>query len=189
MKDVINFLQSRRSVTAKNMNSSFVADDDLNNILDCGIRVPDHGALTPWRIIVFKDEEREKFGKDFLGKRFRVKNPNATEEEINYEENRFLRAGVVICVISSPVEHKKIPVWEMQLSSAAVCQNLLISAQSLGYAAQWLTEWYTYDEVILKELGISQRDKISGFIYIGKKNEEPKDRIRPEKEKIVSYWN
>ena len=54
----------------------------------------------------------------------------------------------------------------MQLSSAAVCQNLLISAQSLGYAAQWLTEWYTYDEVILKELGVSQRDKISGFIYI-----------------------
>ena len=48
---------------------------------------------------------------------------------------------------------------------------------------------YTYDEVILKELGVSQRDKISGFIYIGKKNEEPKDRIRPEKEKIVSYWN
>ena len=116
-------------------------------------------------------------------------NKNATEEEITYEENRFLRAGVVICVISSPVEHKKIPVWEMQLSSAAVCQNLLISAQSLGYAAQWLTEWYTYDEVILKELGFSERDKISGFIYIGKKNEEPKDRIRPEKEKIVSYWN
>ena len=184
-----NFLLKRRSVTAKKMSPTIVKDGDLNSIISAGIRVPDHGALTPWRIIVFKDEEREKFGKDFLGKRFRVTNPNATEEEITYEENRFLRAGVVICVISSPVEHKKIPVWEMQLSSAAVCQNLLISAQSLGYAAQWLTEWYTYDEVILKELGVSQRDKISGFIYIGKKNEEPKDRIRPEKEKIVSYWN
>ena len=140
-------------------------------------------------IVIFKDEAREKFGKSFLGKRFKITTPNATEEEIAYEENRFLRAGVVICVISSPVEHKKIPVWEMQLSSAAVCQNMLIGAQSLGYAAQWLTEWYTYDEVILKELGVSQKDKISGFIYIGKKNEEPKERIRPEKEKIVSYWN
>ena len=66
---------------------------------------------------------------------------------------------------------------------------MCIRDRSLGYAAQWLTEWYTYDEVILKELCVSQRDKISGFIYIGKKNEEPKDRIRPEKEKIVSYWN
>ena len=184
-----NFLLKRRSVTAKKMSPIIVNDEDLNSIISAGIRVPDHGALTPWRIVIFKDEAREKFGKSFLGKRFKITTPNATEEEIAYEENRFLRAGVVICVISSPVEHKKIPVWEMQLSSAAVCQNMLIGAQSLGYAAQWLTEWYTYDEVILKELGVSQKDKISGFIYIGKKNEEPKERIRPEKEKIVSYWN
>ena len=127
-----NFLLKRRSVTAKKMSPTIVKDGDLNSIISAGIRVPDHGALTPWRIIVFKDEEREKFGKEFLGKRFRVKNPNATEEEITYEENRFLRAGVVICVISSPVEHKKIPVWEMQLSSAAVCQNLLILLEQKG---------------------------------------------------------
>jgi hypothetical protein len=33
----------------------------------------------------------------------------------------------------------------MQLSSGAVCMNLLSSAQSMGYAAQWLTEWYAYN--------------------------------------------
>ena len=77
-----SFLLKRRSVTAKKMSPTIVKDGDLNSIISAGIRVPDHGALTPWRIIVFKDEEREKFGKDFLGKRFRVKNPNATEEEI-----------------------------------------------------------------------------------------------------------
>ena len=47
MKDIINFLKVRRSVTAKNMVTGFVNDDDLNSILSCGIRVPDHGALTP----------------------------------------------------------------------------------------------------------------------------------------------
>ena len=188
-KSVSNFLLKRRSVTAKTMLASDVTNEDLDIIISSGLRVPDHGALSPWKIIVFKGKSRETFGKLFLGKRFKELNPSASKDDVIYEEKRFLRAGVVICVISSPVEHKKIPVWEMQLSSAAVCQNLLISAQSLGYAAQWLTEWYTYDEVILKELGVSQRDKISGFIYIGKKNEEPKDRIRPEKEKIVSYWN
>ena len=189
MNNFSDFLLVRRSVTAKKMQPIEVKNEHLQKIISAGIRVPDHGALAPWKVIVFKDMEREKFGKKFLGQRFRELNPHATEDEVLFEENRFLRAGVVICVISSPVEHKKIPVWEMQLSSAAVCQNMLIGAQSLGYAAQWLTEWYTYDEVILKELGVSQKDKISGFIYIGKKNEEPKERIRPEKEKIVSYWN
>ena len=31
-------------------------------------------------------------------------------------------------------------------------------------------------------------DRISGFIYIGKKENEPKERIRPELSKVVSYW-
>jgi nitroreductase len=69
------------------------------------------------------------------------------------------------------------------------CHSILISAQSLGYAAQWLTEWYAYDEEILAALGGNiKNDKISGFIYIGGKNLEPKERIRPKKNQIVQYW-
>ena len=45
----------------------------------------------------------------------------------------------------------------MQLSSAAVCQNILLCAQSLGYAAQWITE-YSYDEVITQELTKNNND-------------------------------
>ena len=57
-----------------------------------------------------------------------------------------------------------------------------------GYAAQWITEWYSYDEVITQELTNNNNDRISGFIYIGKKENEPKERIRPELSKVVSYW-
>ena len=31
------------------------------------------------------------------------------------------------------------------------------------------------------------RDKISGFIYIGHKTEEPKDRKRPNSDEIIKY--
>ena len=187
-KSVSNFLLKRRSVTAKTMQASNVTNEDLNIIIASGLRVPDHGALSPWKIIIFKGESRENFGKLFLGKRFKELNPNASKEDIIFEENRFLRAGIVICIISSPVPHDKIPIWEMQLSSAAVCQNILLCAQSLGYAAQWITEWYSYDEVITQELTNNNDDRISGFIYIGKKENEPKERIRPELSKVVSYW-
>jgi len=188
-KTFIDFLLKRRSVTAKTMLPSTVNQIDLNNIISVGTRVPDHGALAPWKIIILQGKAREEFGKHHLGKRFKILNPNAPYETINYEENRFLRAGIVICVISCPVKHDKIPLWEMQLSSAAVCHSILISAQSLGYAAQWLTEWYAYDEEILAALGGKiKNDKISGFIYIGGKNLEPKERIRPKKNQIVQYW-
>ena len=41
MNNIISFLQSRRSVTAKNMTDQNFNDEDLNIILNCGIRVPD----------------------------------------------------------------------------------------------------------------------------------------------------
>ena len=188
MKNVINFLKTRRSVTAKNMTSGFVADNDLNDILSCGIRVPDHGALSPWLITVIKDKARNRIGNEILAREFEAINTKATEEEIDFERNRFLRASVIVGVLFKPVSHPKIPLWEMELSAGAVCSNILTAAQSLGYAAQWLTEWYSYNENMIKELGGNpQTDKIAGFIYIGNKDKEPIERRRPLKEKVIKF--
>ena len=127
-------------------------------------------------------------GSEILKKEFKINNVNATEEEINYEKNRFLRASVIIAVISSPVSHPKIPKWEMYLSAGALCQNIIIAAQSLNYAAQWITEWYSYNEKMLIALGGNpSNDKIAGFIYIGKKDKQPNERRRPIVDKVVSF--
>ena len=188
MKEVVSFLRTRRSTTAKTMLDGIVKKEDLENIINVGIRVPDHGALNPWKIIVIKDEVRNKLGIEVLEPEFKKVNPEANEQEVSYERNRFLRASVVIAVISSPVAHPKIPKWEMQLSAGAVCQNILIAAQSLNYAAQWITEWYSYNEKMLAALGGDvMNDKIAGFIYIGKKDKEPNERRRPIVDKVVSF--
>ena len=188
MKNIIKFLQSRRSITAKNMISNQVNEDDLDDILSCGIRVPDHGALNPWELIVIKGNAKLRIGNDILAEEYQLNNPEVSEDKINYERNRLCRASVVIAVLFKPVSHPKIPFWEMQLSSGAVCSNLLIAAQSLGYAAQWLTEWYAYNGSMIKELGGNpDTDKIAGFIYIGDKDKTPIERRRPSKEKVIRY--
>ena len=188
MKNIIKFLQTRRSITAKNMICDQVNEVDLDDILSCGIRVPDHGALNPWELIVIKGDAKLRIGNDILADQYQLNNPDASEDEINYERNRLCRASVVIAVLFKPVSHPKIPFWEMQLSSGAVCSNLLVAAQSLGYAAQWLTEWYAYNNSMIKELGGNpDTDKIAGFIYIGDKDKTPIERRRPSKEKVIRY--
>jgi len=188
MKNVIKFLQSRRSITAKNMICNKVNEDDLEDILSCGIRVPDHGALNPWELIVINGNAKLRLGNDILAKEYHLNNPEASVDDINFERSRLCRASVVIAVLFKPVSHPKIPFWEMQLSSGAVCSNLLIAAQSLGYAAQWLTEWYAYNNLMIKELGGNpDTDKIAGFIYIGDKEKTPIERRRPIKEKVIRY--
>jgi len=188
MKNIIKFLQTRRSITAKNMICNQVNEDDLDDILSCGVRVPDHGALNPWELIVIKGDAKLRIGNDILAKEYHLNNPEASVDDINFERSRLCRASVVIAVLFKPISHPKIPFWEMQLSSGAVCSNLLIAAQSLGYAAQWLTEWYAYNNLMIKELGGNpDTDKIAGFIYIGDKEKTPIERRRPIKEKVIRY--
>ena len=187
MNEIIKFLKTRRSTTAKTMKVGHIEESDLNDILACGIRVPDHGALNPWSLTVIKDHARSRIGKEILAPEYIQNNPEATEEEIDFEKNRFLRASAVIVVLFKPVSHPKIPSWEMELSTGAVCSNILLAAQSLGYAAQWLTEWYSYNDRMIKEVdGNPKTDKIAGFIYIGNKEKEPVERRRPKTEKVIN---
>ena len=183
-----NFFLSRRSVLARKMQNHPISENDLEIIVNAGIRVPDHGALSPWKIKVIQGSKLQIVDEEIILSEFKKNNPEASSENIKIESTRLQRASVVLAVLSTPVEHPKIPNWEMVLSSGAVCMNLISCAQSLGYAAQWLTEWYAYNEKMLNYLGgRSGIDRISGFIYIGHKSEEPLERRRPDPNKVISY--
>ena len=188
MNSVIEFLSTRRSVTAKTMQPGKVDKAHLDRILTAGIRVPDHGALKPWKLVVITGEARARLDRDVIHAEFMAANPDAKPEVEAIETSRLQRADVVIAVISSPVEHPKIDPWEMQLSAGAVCTTLLYAAQSFGYAAQWLTEWYAYNDRMLTTLGGRPgHDRIAGFIYIGEKIKPPMERTRPDPATVISH--
>ena len=188
MSEIDNFYLKRRSVLARKMLSDPIKDEDLKTILNACIRVPDHGALNPWKIIVIKNSKLKTIDEEIILPEYKKENPNSSEQSLKIESKRLQRASVVLVVLSTPVEHPKIQNWEMVLSSGAVCMNLLSCAQSLGYAAQWLTEWYAYNDKMLKYFGGRLNiDRISGFIYLGHKVEEPMERRRPEPTKVISY--
>tara|TARA_B100001027_G_scaffold152396_1_gene106996 strand:- start:494 stop:1021 length:528 start_codon:yes stop_codon:yes gene_type:complete len=173
---------------ARKMSPEPIKEVDLNQIIQAGIRVPDHGALNPWKLVIIQGEKLATIDKEIILKEYVKKNPNSDKKFQEIESKRLQRAGAVIAVLSTPVDHPSIPLWEMQLSSGAVCMNLLSCAQSLGYAAQWLTEWYSYNDTMLVYLGGRVgTDKISGFIYIGHKIEEPNERKRPNPADVINY--
>ena len=170
------------------MSSDPINEEDLKSILQAGIRVPDHGALSPWKLKVIQGNVLKKIDEEIILSEFIKNKPDSEKSAQDIESKRLQRAGAVIVVLSTPVDHPSIPLWEMELSSGAVCMNLLSSAQSKGYAAQWLTEWYSYNEKMLITLGgVVGRDKIAGFIYIGHKIEEPIERKRLNPYDVVSF--
>jgi len=186
--DALTALQTRRSIKPKEMGSKAPSAQELQTILTIATRVPDHGKLAPWNIVVLQGEGRNKLG-GIAAQRFAALYPNdVTEKHLEVERQRFTRAPLVLAVLSTPKESIKAPRWEQEMSAGAVCTNILHACHALGYGAAWLSEWVGFDPVICETLGGSSDDKIAGFIYIGEKLAEPEDRERPVLADVVREY-
>lgn len=175
----LDFLAQRRSLVAKDMAEPGPTSAQIDQLLQLASRVPDHGRLSPWRFVLFQGAERETYGRH-LGKIFLQQNPEANEKQIAFEQDRLIRAPLVIAVIYRPVLESKIPEWEQCLTNGAVCQNMLLAANAMGFAAQWLTEWYAFDPQALAPLKLASHEKISGFMFVGSAGQDPTERKRPD---------
>ncbi len=185
---LIEFLENRRSNLVKLMEGPGPDKEQLKHILTIGARVPDHRKLAPWRYIIFEGDARDKMG-DHIKAKFKTDNPELPEDRADFEAERFKRAPIVVGVISNPKDCARgTPKWDQELSSAIVCYNLCLAAQGLGFGAQWLTEWIAYDRTLLNVMGLSEQEKVAGFIYIGTAVESSKERPRPDVENLTSFY-
>jgi nitroreductase len=183
--DALDLLLTRRSGSAKAMDKPGPNKKQLAQILQAGARAPDHGKLFPWRFIIFEGDGRARAG-DIIAAA--AQTDGERDKQVEEERKRFLRAPVVIGVISSARELHKIPVWEQELSAGAVCQNILVAATALGFVGNWLTEWYAYHPAVKHGLGLKPGERVAGFIYIGTAKESLEERTRPDMAKIVTHY-
>jgi nitroreductase len=187
MPEALDLLKTRRSVKPIELTGPGPAPAELDTLLTVASRVPDHGKLTPWRFIVFEGDARLEAG-DTIATVFKAANPQATDDQVAFERNRLARAPLVVAVVSRAGPHVKIPEWEQVLSAGAAAMNLVTAAHALGFAANWITEWYAYDRRVLDALGLGAAEKIAGFVHIGRPVKPPEDRPRPPLGEIVTRF-
>lgn len=184
---ILALLQSRKSASVKAMAAPGPTPAQLQEILTCAVRVPDHGKLTPWRFIVFEGEARARFGA-VLQNRWRELNPSHGSETLDFVARMFTRAPTVVIVVSTAAPHAKIPEREQMLSAAAVCQNMLLAAAALGVGCQWNTDWLAYDPETTKAMGLAPHEKVAGIMYFGTPTAPLEDRPRPDAMSLVTRW-
>jgi nitroreductase len=187
MSDALTLLRSRRSVKPVELVGPGPTPAQLDTLLTIASRVPDHGKLVPWRFIVFENDARLAAGKA-IAAAFAEDHPDANTDQITFERQRLARAPLVIAVVSRAAPHVKIPEWEQVLSAGAAAMNLVLAAHALGFAANWITEWYSYDARVRAALGLATHEKIAGFVHIGRSTHPPEDRPRPALDDIVTRY-
>ena len=179
--DTLALMSQRRSASAQTLQAPGPSADELADLLRLAARVPDHGKMTPWRFVVLEGE-----AKAALVERLRAlaaTQPNPVKAAAALGKMSAPPVGVV--VVSSPREGGK-PVWEQQMSAAAVCMNLLLAAEAMGYGANWITDWYSYDPAGRALLGLGEGEQVAGVIYLGAPGEDALERVRPDMATLVS---
>ncbi len=184
---LLAFLKSRKSASVKAMGGDGPNPEQLVEILSIAARVPDHGKLTPWRFVIFEGFARTKVGALFA-KRWAELNPSHGDDTLLFHAGLFMRAPVVVAVVSTAAEHLKIPVWEQQMSAAAVCFSMEMAVLALGFDVQWQSDWVAYDENAKASMRVKANENIAGLIYIGKSTVPLEDRPRPDVAKLTTYW-
>jgi nitroreductase len=185
----LDVLNQRRSVPSRQLGEPGPNQEQLRQLLSAAIRVPDHGKLVPWRLVVIRGDARARLG-DALAAIHLRNEPGAPPSVIEKDRDRFNFAPLIVAVVARiEPDHPKIPAQEQLLSAGSVAYNLLLGAQALGFGAQWLTGWAAYDREAATLLGLAANERVIGFVHIGTAREAAPERTRPALESVLSEWS
>lgn len=177
------FLAARRSHPAKAFVAGGATPDRaaLETILAAALRVPDHGKLEPWRLIVLRGAALRHLGDLAAGL--------GTDAEMAAKGRAIYDTSTLaIAVISSPKVQPKVPEVEQRASAHALCLNLVNAAEALGWGACWLTGWPAHDaRWAAAAFGCTAGEQVAGIVHIGTVGPEAPDRPRPDLARVVEW--
>jgi nitroreductase len=196
--DALGLLETRRSVDPDFLAAPGPDPMQVQRLLTIAARVPDHGALEPWRFIVFEGAARQAASAQ-LAEAYQAAlqtdlaglardNPEKAQRTLAKMPTLLSRAPVVVVVVSRADPQARKPEWEQVLSVGAACMNLITAAMAMGFAADWLTGWPAYDARARAILGVTQNEKVAGIIHIGTATRPAPERRRPDLATITTRW-
>ncbi|WP_022705220.1 nitroreductase family protein [Pseudorhodobacter ferrugineus] len=180
-----NFLQTRRSVPAKMLGLPVPNRAALMPLLTAALRVPDHGKLEPWRLLVL---EKGALARIATLATARAATLGYDAEKTAKGSAQFETGNLAVAVISSPKPSDKIPAVEQVYSAGAVCLSLLNAALAAGWGANWLSGWPSHDAGFTNAaFGTAPHETVAGIIHIGTPTNMPPERPRPDLGAVVEW--
>jgi nitroreductase len=179
----LELLALRRSSSPKTLAAPAPQGAELDDLLRLASRVPDHGKLFPWRFILLRGAAKAELAARYEALARERPDPDKAAGVLFK-----LKTPPLAVVVVSRVSDGPIPAWEQQLSAGACCQTLVLAATAMGYGANWITDWYSYDPRATALLGIASNEQVAGVVLIGTPTEAPLERVRPDVAAITTEW-
>lgn len=179
------FLKARRSRPAKLFTLPIPDRAELEEILVAATRVPDHGKLEPWRLIVVKGAAFQRLA-DLA--EARAHDLGGDAERVAKGRGQYDAGKLAVVVIASPKPHPKIPEIEQVMSAGALCLGIVNAAEAAGWGACWLTGWPAHDpNFTARAFGCQPGETIAGIVHIATPPQDGPDRPRPDLARLVTW--
>ena len=179
------FLTARRSRPAKLFTDPVPDRAQILEILAAATRVPDHGKLEPWRLIVVQGAAFARLA-DLAESR--AHELGGDPEKVAKGRGQFDAGRLAVVVIAAPKPAPKIPPVEQLMSAAALCLGLVNAAEAAGWGACWLTGWAAHDAAFAaRAFGCEGAETVAGIVHIATPHADGPDRVRPDLDRIVTW--
>jgi len=165
---IFEVIKRRRSIGK--MTEQRPTRGQIEQILEAATHAPNHHLVQPWKFFVLAGTARNELGaimaKSLAARIDETTTPKA-DAILDKESKKPLRAPVLIAVAAEYPQQPKVVEIENIAATAAAVENMLLAAEELGLACMWRTGDTAYDPQVKQWLGLSEKDHLVAFVYLG----------------------
>ncbi|GAB2520022.1 nitroreductase family protein [Paramicrobacterium agarici] len=154
MTDLVDRVAARRS--SSKVTDEAPSHDELLRLVAAAGRVADHSGLEPWRLIELRGRARERLGRAL-----------ADAAGDDKSSSKPLRAPLLIAIVVSPRESKKVPAWEQEATASGVAHMLNLLLADSGWGSMWRTGSFVRSEPVHRMHALSDHEYLLGWLYVG----------------------
>lgn len=180
LSEINDLIRSRRTIYPEQFSERKVHKEIILNLLENARWAPTHGLTQPWFFKIFCNEGKKKFV-DFHRQNI---NEKFNQQKFEKLKSRAERASAIIAVCMKRQETEKIPEIEEVEAVACAVQNMFLTATAHGIAFYWGSGGLTYSEEMKNFLGLKNKDKCLGFIFLG----YPSEKLQKSQRRPVEYY-
>jgi nitroreductase len=134
---------------------------ELLELVTAAGTVADHSGLAPWRLIEIRGDARERVGRAIAVA------GGAEGHAADKLAAKPLRAPLLVAVVLSPKESRKVPEWEQEAVASGVAHLLTLLLDEAGWGVLWRTGLWTRSPEVATEHRLAPGEKLLGWLYVG----------------------
>ena len=164
---LLTVIQSRQQTSPKRLGEPGPSHEQIEQILSTAGAAPDHGLLHPWRLIVIPPERRHLLAETFAAALV-ARDGEATEEQRQDARAKAFRGPFLVMVVARlDPELGPIHPHERIISAGCAIQNMLLTAQAMGFGAGLSTGRAMHSQAMKDLFGLSAHEQPLCFMTLG----------------------